>query len=124
VNAAARRATALLIALLMALVVSGCAALAPPTQPPARAPIPTAAEQDEVRRTIVAPYLACMQTEARKLGAGGVVGASELRCGERIQALRRYGAAKNYDALRWSDYVEQVELDGQSAAAGAVRKSN
>ena len=95
-------------------------------QPPVRLPTPTAAEQDEVRRTLVAPYLACIQTEARKLGAASlgsdVVGATELRCGHRIQELRRYGAAKNYDALRWSDYVEQVERDGQSAAAGAVRK--
>ena len=95
-------------------------------QPPVRLPTPTAAEQDEVRRTLVAPYLACIQTEARKLGAASlgsdVVRATELRCGHRIQELRRYGAAKNYDALRWSDYVEQVERDGQSAAAGAVRK--
>ena len=118
-----RRATALLTAAL----ASGCAALSPPMQPPMHSPTPTATEHDEVRRTLVAPYLACMQTEARKLGAGGlggdsIVGASELRCGERIQALRRYGAAKNYDALRWSDYVEQVERDGQSAAAGALRK--
>jgi hypothetical protein len=113
--------------LLAAELASGCAALATPTQPPVRLPAPTAAEKDEVRRTLVAPYLACMQTEARKLGAGGtcgdsVVGASELRCGHRIQELRRYGAAKNYDALHWSDYVEQVEREGQSAAAGATRK--
>ena len=62
-----------------------------------------------------------MQTEARRHGNSGVAGAAaadagELTCGHRIQALRRYGAAKDYDALRWSDYIEQVEREGRAAA--------
>ena len=113
-----RRAAFLLIA---AGLVSGCAALAPPLSAPAPSRTPTPAEKDEARRLFVTPYIACMQTEARKLGDSGVAGAAavdagELKCGHRIQALRRYGAAKDYDALRWSDYIEQVERDGRSAA--------
>ena len=59
-----------------------------------------------------------MQTETRKQGGGGdnAVDASELRCGHHIQQLRRYGASKDYDALRWSDYIEQVEREGRAAA--------
>ena len=49
--------------------------------------------------------------------SSAAVDAGELKCGHRIQALRRYGAAKDYDALRWSDYIEQVERDGRAAAA-------
>jgi hypothetical protein len=95
--------------LLIAALVAACATLPPP--PPARTP--SAAEKEEARRTFVAPYLACMQAEGRK--AGGVE-ASELRCGHHIQQLRRYGASKDYDALRWSDYTRQVERDGRAAA--------
>jgi hypothetical protein len=95
--------------LLMAALVAACATL--PPSPPARTP--SAAEKEEARRTFVAPYLACMQAEGRK--AGGVE-ASELRCGHHIQQLRRYGASKDYDALRWSDYIEQIERDGRTAA--------
>jgi hypothetical protein len=95
--------------LLIAALVAACATLPPP--PTARTP--SAAEKEEARRTFVAPYLACMQAEGRK--AGGVE-ASELRCGHHIQQLRRYGASKDYDALRWSDYIEQVERDGRGAA--------
>ncbi len=58
-----------------------------------------------------------MQAEARKQGgAGSAVDMSELRCGHHIQQLRRYGASKDYDALRWSDYTRQVERDGRAAA--------
>jgi hypothetical protein len=96
-----------------ATFAAACATLPPP--PPARTP--SAAEKEEARRTFVAPYLACMQTEARKQGGGGsAVETSELRCGHHIQQLRRYGAAKDYDALRWSDYTRQVERDGRAAA--------
>lgn len=113
-----RRAAFLLIA---AGLVSGCASLAPPVLAPAPLRTPTPAEKDEARRLFVAPYIACMQTEVRKLGDSGVsgaaaVGAGELKCGHRIQELRRYGAAKDYDALRWSDYIEQVEREGRAAA--------
>ena len=95
-----------------AALVAACATLPPP--PPARTP--SAAEKEEARRTFVAPYLACMQSEAHKLGGGeGAASASELRCGHHIQQLRRYGASKDYDALRWSDYIEQVERDGRAA---------
>jgi hypothetical protein len=90
-------------------LAAACATLPPP--PPARTP--SAAEQEEARRAFVAPYLACMQAEGRK--AGGV-DAGELRCGHHIQQLRRYGASKDYDALRWSDYIRQVERDGRAAA--------
>lgn len=73
-----------------------------------------------MRRLHAAPYIACMQTEARRLGGGGAnaaaVDAGELKCGHHIQDLRRYGAAKDYDALRWSDYIEQVEREGRAAA--------
>ena len=114
-----RQRAALLIA---AGLVSGCAALAPPVSAPVLSRTPTQAEKDEVRRTLVAPYIVCMQTEARKLSGSGIGGAAavdagELKCGDRIQALRRYGAAKDYDALRWSDYTRQVERDGRAAAA-------
>jgi hypothetical protein len=51
--------------------------------------------------------------EARKPGG---VETGELRCGHHIQQLRRYGASKDYDALRWSDYIDQVERDGRAAA--------
>jgi hypothetical protein len=113
-----RRAAVLLIA---AGLVSGCAALAPPLSAPALSRTPTPAEKDEVRRLLVTPYIACMQTEARKLGDSGVAGAAavdagELKCGHRIQALLRYGAAKDYDALRWSGYTRQVEREGRAAA--------
>jgi hypothetical protein len=98
---------------LIAALVAGCATLPPP--PPTRTP--SAAEKEEARRTFVAPYMACMQSEARKLGAvAGAVDTSELRCGHHIQQLRRYGASKDYDALRWSDYIEQIERDGRAAA--------
>lgn len=68
------------------------------------------------------PYLACMQSEARTLADSGVVGpmavdACELKCGRLIQQLRRYGAAKNYDPLMWSEYVGGVERNGRLAAA-------
>jgi hypothetical protein len=114
-----RRAALLLI--VAAALVSGCAALAPPVSAPVPSRTPTPAEKDEVRRLLVTPYIACMQTEARKLGDSGVAGAAavdagELKCGHRIQALRRYGAAKDYDALRWSDYTRQVEREGRAAA--------
>jgi hypothetical protein len=103
--------------LIIAALVAGCATLPPP--PPSRTP--SAAEKDEARRTLVAPYVACMQAEARQLGGGvSAVDTSELRCGHHIQQLRRYGASKDYDALRWSDYVEQVEREGRSAAAQAA----
>lgn len=99
--------------LVAATLVAGCATLPPP--PPSRTP--SAAEQDEARRTLVAPYLACMQAEARKHGGGdSAVDTSELRCGHHIQQMRRYGASKDYDALRWSDYVGQVEREGRAAA--------
>jgi hypothetical protein len=99
--------------LIAATLAAGCATLPPP--PPARTP--SAAEKEEARRIFVAPYLACMQSEARKHGGGsGAVEASELHCGHHIQQLRRYGAAKDYDALRWSDYTRQVERDGRAAA--------
>jgi hypothetical protein len=99
--------------LVAATLVAGCATLPPP--PPSRTP--SAAEQDEARRTLVAPYLACMQAEARKHGGGdSAVDTSELRCGHHIQQMRRYGASKDYDALRWSDYIEQVEREGRAAA--------
>lgn len=102
-----------------ATFVAGCATLPPP--PPSRTP--SAAEKDEARRTFVAPYLACMQAEARKQGGvDSAVDTSELRCGHQIQQLRRYGASKDYDALRWSDYTRQVEREGRSAAAQAARK--
>ena len=119
-----RHAAFLLIA---AGLVSGCAALAPPVLAPAPSRTPTPAEKDEARRLFVTPYIACMQTEARKLGDSGVAGAAavdagELKCGHRIQALRRYGAAKDYDALRWSDYIEQVERDGRAAATTRQRE--
>jgi hypothetical protein len=98
---------------IIAALVAGCATLPPPS--PARTP--SAAEKEEARRTFVAPYMACMQSEARKLGGGGsAVEASELRCGHHIQQLRRWGASKDYDALRWSDYIDQVERDGRAAA--------
>lgn len=107
--------------LIAASLVAGCAALAPPASVPVLWRIPTQAEKDEVERLFVAPYIVCMRTEARRLGANGVAGAAaadagELTCGHRIQALRRYGAAKDYDALRWSDYIEQVEREGRAAA--------
>ena len=113
-----RRAAFLLIA---AGLVSGCASLAPPVLAPAPLRTPTPAEKDEARRLFVAPYIACMQTESRRLSNSGVAGAAaadacELTCGHRIQALRRYGAAKDYDALRWSEYIEQVEREGRAAA--------
>jgi hypothetical protein len=103
-----------------ATLVAGCATL--PSPPPASSRMPSAAEKDEARRLFVMPYIACMQTEARKLGDSGVAGAAavdagELKCGHRIQALRRYGADKDYDALRWSDYIRQVERDGRTAAS-------
>jgi hypothetical protein len=105
--------------LIAATLAAGCATLPPP--PPARTP--SAAEKDEARRTFVAPYMACMQSEAHKLGAvARAVDTSELRCGHHIQQLRRYGASKDYDALRWSDYVEEVAGEGRAAAAGATRK--
>ncbi len=108
--------------LIAAGLASGCAALAPPVSAPPLSRAPTLAEKDEARRLHVAPYITCMQSEARKLNDGGVAGAAavdagELKCGHRIQALRRYGAAKDYDALRWSDYIEQVEREGRAAAA-------
>ena len=107
--------------LIAASLVAGCAALAPPVSSPNPSRTPTQVEKDEARRLFVAPYLACMQTESRRLGNSGVAGAaaadaSELTCGHRIQALRRYGAAIDYDALRWSDYIEQVEREGRAAA--------
>ena len=113
--------------LIAASLVSGCAALAPPTSTPMLSRTQTQAEKDEVRRLHVAPYLVCMQTEARKLNDGGAaaamaVDASELKCGRLIQELRRYGAAKNYDALMWSGYVGQVERDGRSVAAASAAK--
>lgn len=96
-----------------ATLAAACATLPPP---PARTP--SAAEKEEARRTFVAPYLACMQAEAHEHGGGaGAIDASELRCGHHIQQLRRFGAAKDYDALRWSDYTRQVERDGRAAAA-------
>ena len=108
-------------ALIAASLVSGCAALAPPASPlpPSRAP--THAQMSEARRLHAAPYIACMQTEARKLSASGVAGvaavdAGEVKCGHHIQDLRRYGAAKDYDALRWSELIEQVEREGRAAA--------
>lgn len=110
-----RQCAAALIA--AATLAAACATLPPP--PPARTP--SAAEKDEARRTLVVPHLACMQAEARKLGAvDRAVETSELRCGHHIQQLRRYGASKDYDALRWSDYVEQVEREGRTAAAQAA----
>ena len=107
--------------LIAASLVSGCAALAPPVFAPSPSRAPTQAETSEARRLHAAPYIACMQTEARKLGGSGTAGAAtvdavELKCGHHIQALRRYGAAKDYDALRWSDYIEQVEREGRAAA--------
>jgi hypothetical protein len=104
--------------LITATFAAGCATL--PPAPPSRTPTPI--EKEEARRTGVLPYLSCMQIEARKLGDGGLavpsaVDASELKCGRLIQALRRYGAAKDYDALMWSDYVGQVERNGRSIAA-------
>jgi hypothetical protein len=115
------------VPLTAAVLVSGCAALAPPVSAPVPSRAPTPAEKSEVRRLHVAPYIACMQTEARKLGGSGGAGAAavdagELKCGHHIQDLRRYGAAKDYDALHWSGYIEQVEREGQTAAAGAARK--
>jgi hypothetical protein len=99
--------------LIAAALAAGCATLPPP--PPARTP--SAAEKDDARRTLVAPYIGCMQAEARKQGGGSsAVDTSELRCGHHIQQLRRYGASKDYDALRWSDYIEQVEREGRAAA--------
>jgi hypothetical protein len=99
--------------MVLAALVAGCATLPPP--PLARTP--SAAEKEEARRTFVAPYLACMQAEARKQGGGiNAVDTGELRCGHHIQQLRRYGAGKDYDALRWSDYIDQVERDGRAAA--------
>jgi hypothetical protein len=107
--------------LIAAVLVSGCAALAPPTSAPVPSRAPTPAEKSEVRRLHAAPYITCMQTEARKLAGGGranaaAVDAGELKCGHHIQDLRRYGAAKDYDALSWSDYIEQVEREGRAAA--------
>ena len=108
------------------LLLSACASL-PSGSPAELSRTPTPAEKDEVRRLHVAPYLACMQAEARKLNDGGAaaamaVDASELKCGRLIQDLRRYGAAKNYDALMWSGYVGQVERDGRSVAAASAAK--
>ncbi len=107
--------------LIAASLLSGCAALAPPVSAPVPSRAPTQAEKNEVRRLHAAPYIVCMQTEARKLSGSGVAGAAavdagELKCGLHIQELRRYGAAKDYDALRWSDYIEEVERDGRAAA--------
>jgi hypothetical protein len=105
-----------------ALLLSACAL--PPIQPSTPSRTPTRAEQDEVKRSVVTPYFTCMQTEARKLadsgvGARGAAEAAELQCGRLIQELRRYGAAKDYDPLRWSEYVEQVEREGHSIAMRA-----
>ena len=107
--------------LITAALAVACATLPPP--PPARTP--TAAEKDEARRTLVMPYIACMQAETRKLSGGGnALDASELRCGHHIQQLRRYGASKDYDALRWSDYIEQVEREGRAAAEKTIGGSH
>ena len=65
-----RRRAALLMA---ALLVSGCAALAPPVSAPAPSRAPTAAEKNEARRLHAAPYIACLQTEARKLVSSGSI---------------------------------------------------
>jgi hypothetical protein len=99
-----------------ASLLSACASVPPP--PPSRTP--TTAERDEVRRSVVRPYLDCMRTEAHKAGAGArAVETAELACGHLIQTLRRYGASKDYDALQWSGVVEQVQQQGRAAAQAA-----
>jgi hypothetical protein len=99
-------------------LLSACATVPPPAPPRT----PTAAERDEARRSVVRPYLDCMRSEAHKAAGARAVEAAELACGHLIQSLRRYGAGRDYDPLQWSGYVEQVERQGQAAAAAAARK--
>lgn len=108
-----------LLAWLALLLVSACAT---PGASAVLSRTPSVAERQEAQRGMVLPYLACMQSEARKLGDSGVTGAnavdaSELKCGRSIQALRRYGAEKNYEPLSWSEYVGQVERHGRAVAS-------
>jgi hypothetical protein len=114
-------------AVLAVLLLSACASPAPPGQPAVLSRTPTAAEREEAKRALVSPYLACMQVEARRLSDGGVVGpmaidACDLKCGRLIQELRRYGAAKNYDALTWGEYIGQVERNGRALAVQSAAK--